>query len=73
MTLEVPLPIKSSNGSRLPLAGYRFHKLDSNMTITQVLSWYEDEMEAFGDDKECYSLLLCYKVAYDEGNVTFWD
>ena len=69
MTLEVPVPTRGKCGSGLPLAGFRFHKLkDPDMSITQVLSWYERQMEAFGDDGDRYDLLLCYKVTYEGVN-----
>lgn len=69
MTLEVPVPTKGKCGSGLPLTGFRFHKLkDPDMSITQVLSWYERQMEAFGDDGDRYDLLLCYKVTYEGVN-----
>ena len=65
MTLEVPVPCKSASESPLSLNGFLFHALkDPNMTMSQVLSWYEDQLTKFGEEGARFDLLICYKVAY---------
>ena len=66
MTLEVPVPCKGANESPLSLNGYMFHALkEPNMTIAQVLSWYEEQLTKFGEEGPSFDLLICYKVAYE--------
>ncbi len=66
MTLEVPVPCKSTSESPLSFNGYLFHKLkDPNMTMTQVLSWYEQQLAKFGGEGARFDLLICYRVAYE--------